>query len=552
MFPWGTEICGAFQLVEISQESQGVSESLETRAPVESVQPVEFQKKQEVRQKTISEFSGLEYLSLELPDSVNLEIGEDEISWQEQEENEDEEEEPVPQIHSAKDYWSKYGVSDSVRESFQDGVPWGEPETSALLRFQYLMQDFPLDWLAAWSHKGEEVQNFGKLSKEERDARRFEIYRIQGTFRNLKEVTYPSEISLRFSIKKYWIVSVDLKNGGEGVIFCTKIPRILQKGGVQNASVAAYALIMKEGEPSPFQRVYLLADRLEYFPDNFLGKQGMDFGLFDDLDREELGPKETRSRIQDLRLSTHNRECFYQLMNTVSRISPEEMRAFCKKTLAQSPAERLTEDGRYSSPFPLFLRPVDERGNFFYLCGTAKKIEAVRVEDEDIRTRFGITHFYQIFLFTQDSQENPILVLTTKLPEGIEPGRGDEYRADMAVPAFFFNTWGYSSTDAQGKPVTRLTPLLMGGIPEVLPTPEPIRAFWVEMILLLIMMGGLFSLAIYLFCVERREKVLRKEFLTRGELPEGEIFDESKINTTGYVDFRTWAENASEDGQKKE
>ena len=487
----------------------------------------------------------LEYMNLELPDNSDLDLDLDKIQKAHRDESFDEELFESPR--NLAEYWSMYGIQESTRQNFQDGIPWSNQETGHLLKFQYLLREVPLEWLESWAAPEDKLSGFADLPAAERNAMRFDAFRIYGTFRQAKKVTYPPEIARRFSMPDYWIVSVEMADGSEVIIFCTKIPRVLQNAGAARVRVAANTILMKAGETTPFPRIYFLADRLEYYPDNFLGNRKMDFGLFDDLDREPLDPKEVRSKPQDLRLSSRNRECFYRLMNCVSKISPEEMKTFWKETLRTSPPERLTEDRKASNARLLYERPRDEYGNFFYLRGTAKEVIPIRVEDKDVTSRFGITHYYQISMFTLESADNPIIVLTTKLPKGMKPGKDAGYREDIVVPAFFFNLWGFPSVDAEGKAVTRLTPLFMGGTPVLLPPNAPMRAFWVEMILMIVLMTGLLSISIYLLFMERREKQLRKEFLKREELPEGEVFDETKINTEGYMDFTTWVSSKKMD-----
>lgn len=487
----------------------------------------------------------VEFFSPELPDNTNLELV-PMLPEAEEIAGAGEEEELVPPT-CMQDYWEDVGVSLSMREPFQDGIPWQRLESSSLIKFFYEMREAPPEFLTAWARPEAELANFEKLSPSQRVDARFELYRITGTLKNVREVPLSSEFYTRFRMRKYWVVEMELSDGRPVSLYSLNIPRLFQtpeklrSPEAQNARIGAYATLMKFGEGQP-PLLYMLTHRLEHYPHNFLGDRGMDFGLFDDLDRKPLSPKDIRSRTQDLQLGLHNRECFYRLLHTVSNIPRGELRKHSMEVLLKSPPDRLTDDGKYSSPLPIFQRPIDERGHYFLLRGTAKTVIPVRVEDDDIIERYGITKYYQMAIFTPESGDNPIFVIVTELPEGMKTGHDAEYIVDVTVPAFFFNTWAYSSRTADGKRVKRLTPLLIGGTPIFTPRQEPIRARWIEAVLAVLIAGGILTLGLFMLYSERKEQTQRRKLLESRGLPEGEVLDETKFDRTGYPDFTHWGE----------
>ncbi len=463
------------------------------------------------------------------------------------------EETPLPPLASMQEFWESKNLSLSTRETFYDGTAFQPLESSVLPKLFYELSEAPPQYLWAWARPGEELADFETLSRPQRTAARFELYHVTGTLKSIREVPLPKELfyTLR-QMRKYWIVQMELADGRTVEMYSLRVPRAFQprKGvlppGMQDMRVGAYAVLMKLGRGEP-PLIYMLTHRLEYYPDNFLGNRGMDYGLFDDLDRQPLNPQEMRSRTADIRLGVHNRECFYRLLYCVSNIPRKDLKQHSVEVLLESPADRLTPDGKYSHPLPLFQRPVDERGNYFLIRGTAKEVLSIRVEEEDIIERFGITGYYQMAIFTAETGDNPLFIMVTELPEGMKPGHDSDYSVDVTVPAFFFNTWGYSSRNEEGKRVKRLTPLLMGGKPIFTPRQEPIRARWIEMLLAIFVAGGILGLGFLLLYSERKEQALRKKLLRSRGLPEGEVLDETKFDRTGYPDFTRWGEDAADD-----
>jgi hypothetical protein len=94
----------------------------------------------------------------------------------------------------------------------------------------------------------------------------------------------------------------------------------------------------------------------------------------------------------------------------------------------------------------------------------------VLVEDQDVRERFGITHYYQVAMFTEDSQGNPVFFCVRELPEGMPSGDSPRYGETVRVAGFFFKSWSYRIEIPMGlrndpkapAPQKQLAPLLLG------------------------------------------------------------------------------------------
>lgn len=459
----------------------------------------------------------------------------------------EETEETSAPLETIQDYWNLYEISSSVRESYQDGVAW-QPEENLLL-FQFRIKEMPLTLLEKWSQPLEALSSWEDYPSEECDAHRFEAFRIDGNLKDVQKFSYSLEETQRYRVAEYYLCRVQLADGREIQLFCNQIPESLlhEKLPESSVRVGAHAIFLKKGEMVEGKPLfYLLTHRLSWYPNTPLGKLGMDYGLFDDLDSQELPANATRSRSRDLRLSLRNRECFYQMLYTVGRIPPDEWKAILHESHATTPPQRREKNSSYHSVVPLFVKPIQERGNFFWIRGTARQIVPVQVEDEDIIQRLGITRYYEIFLYPQDSQDNPVTVLVRRLPKNIVPGDSPGYRVELAVPAFFFNTWGYRSMDAEGKPLVRLSPLLMGGPPKLVSPPKSNTMLWFQ-----ILAGSVFAILMILatfsyFLFARNDSEFWKRNIAKNlSLPEGAEMDSIDLKKAAETmpqetDFRKW------------
>lgn len=107
------------------------------------------------------------------------------------------------------------------------------------------------------------------------------------------------------------------------------------------------------------------------------------------------------------------------------------------------------------------------------LTGHVRRALRVRVDDPDIRRRFGIEYYYELYLYTDDSQGNPLVFCVRELPEGMPTGEGPDYMESVTVPGFFLKSWAYASgqtladeIDPKGEPPSlQVAPLLIGRAP---------------------------------------------------------------------------------------
>lgn len=519
------------------------------------------------------------------------------------------------ELRTIQDFWKYYEVSDSLRDRYADGQDWQDGEEN-LLFFYHLQERIRQERLEEWALPDTALEQLDSLGHSELNARRFDAFWINGRLLSAEKTELEESIAFRYRVGSYFTCRVELNDGRKVTLFCQTIPRALLKPGALESRprIGCIALFLKKGnsvenvtaaekveseeekvsegggtsenvsgqvngqgetkdagelgesEERVLSSLFMLTRRLAWYPDTLLGNAGMDCGLLDELDSAELPPSAVRSRLADTRLTLRNRECFYQMMASVFRMGPEKLDKIVADVQENAPDEHFEQivyanqeeakDGkkpvRYSSVVPLFREPLKVRGDFFYLKGIARRIVPIRVEDADINQRFGITHYYEVFLFPDEVPETPIVVLVPELPQGVQPGSDLGYYVELAVPAFFFNTWSYEKgKNEEGKPIHRLAPLLIGGLPARTVSTVFIPELSWFYVLGLTVFGSLFIFSIAVFLISKREE----EMFARNRqkmfaLPEGSRFEnevEKLPEEKREIGFEEWVRGKTEE-----
>ncbi len=230
-------------------------------------------------------------------------------------------------------------------------------------------------------------------------------------------------------------------DGGETAQFVSlTAPQGLRDKPRPETRIGLAGLYVKDTAPDGAAPL-LLARRIAWYDDGPLGKLDMDVGLFDDV----------REHSSDLKVE---RECFYQLLTALRR---GDLATLADATNADYSVE------------PLFNDPDSIRGKLIALEGRARRAVEVRVADVDIRRRFGIDRYYEIALFTRDSQNNPLLFDVVDLPAGFP--LGDDINEFVRIPGVFLTGFTYhrdatiEERQKGLKPPMQKAPLLIGKSP---------------------------------------------------------------------------------------
>ncbi len=334
------------------------------------------------------------------------------------------------------------------------GLPHGksldEKQKALVLRVLLRLDDLPSEDISRWARAQKDLA--GKPAKV--DSSRGQFYHLSGKVVSVETVKLSDEDARRLPFKQYYRARMVLDGGKPTVeILSRTIPRAWlklsrQKNLAAPATAIGMFLRLSEVDAGRKEPVFA-ARRIAWHPPTPLGELGMDVGLLESL--------RDRKKIEG-----HERECFYQMLAAVGQAEPGQ--------LMRAAREELQREGKKSfSVVPLFNDPAQQRGRLVMLSGTARRVVKVHVKEADIVDCFGIRYYYEIYLYTPDSQDNPLVLCVRYLPEEMPTGSDPQYAQQLKIAGFFLKTWAFRPEKADtpdGDPNTRqLAPLLIGREP---------------------------------------------------------------------------------------
>ncbi|MEN1679803.1 MAG: hypothetical protein AAGJ46_09425 [Planctomycetota bacterium] len=316
--------------------------------------------------------------------------------------------------------------------------------------------------------------------------------RVQVT--SVRELPLDTDEQSRLEIDKGWLCEATIEPdtskpsvGAEAVMLVTlDVPSAWNADGVLPQPIEAIGLLVGAD-----QRL-LIVPKIEWRPKqagggvsfgmSLLGDLGMDVGLLDAV--EDARP---------LRAGEH--DLFYGVLNAVGEIGAHQLARFAAgnldrfastyavdaegvdATLAKVVRARASE-GEFAVA-PLFNNPAAHRGELMVFDGIVRR--ALRIDTkteadgEPARAAevFGVDHYYELQLFTPDSQNLPLVFCVRDLPEGFHVGEKLQQPARLA--GFFLKRWAYRTRiPKQGDRSAdkrQVAPLLVGRSPLILVPP---------------------------------------------------------------------------------
>ena len=114
--------------------------------------------------------------------------------------------------------------------------------------------------------------------------------------------------------------------------------------------------------------------------------------------------------------------------------------------------ELLEQRARRDLTFAQLVRsPQRYRGKLVFLHGRLRRLTELQLS----RKPPGFKRLYEGWLFTDEAQNNPYVVIVSHVPEGMP--RGGEIAQTVSVAGFFLKLWKYQAGDG-----SRFAPLLLG------------------------------------------------------------------------------------------
>jgi hypothetical protein len=377
--------------------------------------------------------------------------------------------------------------------AFDDDQPFSAEHRSLALQLLRRLRSFDAGSLDEWTL--DSLNPHSVLTRP--DEHRGQLVRLAGRVTSVTKRAPDAADAARLEMPEYFECELTFANqAAAATVLTTRVPRAWRSHTPLDEPATAVALYLKR-QPSdgPPQAVWL-AKELAWHPTSvdeprvsfgksILGSLGMDVGLLDGVrDRGSIRAVE--------------REAFYQVLDAVGRIGPNQLTRLAlgnldrhkerwareldsasdptRRTLALEVVRRAGE-GRYSVA-PLFNDPEPNTGRLFSFDGVARKVTRVEVGTRDDGTpsdvvrRFGMDHYFEIEVFTDDSQNYPLVFCVRELPRGFP--MGGALHAPVRAAGFFFKDWLYTPRGtadseagavAAAAPRRQYAPLLIGRSP---------------------------------------------------------------------------------------
>ena len=446
---------------------------------------------------------------------------------------------PARRLGGPREMLDLYGIDASQLATFNDGEALGPQDEEAIVRLLYQMARFPLNDIARWAKPPAELPAF----ESEPLRQHGNVFRIQARATRYVRVDLLPEVAERFEFEHYFIVDAELSEGLGKAAICTRaIPASWRGNNELDEPISALAFLLKVTSREKTTPAFAFAaHRVAWHPrvasesrgispsTTYLASQGMDVGLFDAVRRTNKKP-----------MSPADRECFYQLFAAVNHAHRSELKS------QGDPAIDLAA---------LLQKSSQQHGRLMMVRGTARRAMAVRVDDDDIRERFGIEQYYQldIFIPLRDQEVRighdehgdaktftnsyPVTVCVLDLPPDL-PASPD-LREEVAIPAAFFKLWAYHSqfVSSVEKDHLQVSPMFIGAMPVVVdltPKTNPYVSFAVAGGFALVLAGLWFAL----WRSGRSDSRFSQTVLKRQhELQPGESLDDAELAARDGPDF---------------
>lgn len=506
------------------------------------------------------------------------------------------------------------GIDRSQLRPLQDGWPLGDNELEITLKLLYRISRFGQVDTALWSDPNIPLM----LMANHPEDYRLQMYLLRGRVTEVRVEHPPQEVVDRYDFQEYYSCLVELDDANYPVLVVTPtIPKQWDLTKPINEPVSAQGMFVKVGEQrGDLMQLVFLASRIAWHPNHVeeekstqavnlgmieLGRLGMDVGLLDLVQNRE-------------RITERDREAFYQMLAAVSRAPQNQLNRFAlanlpelqktwvseiatnKKELLEQQAalkafqgsaaekqklarqvEALTrripvlqkavqdaQKGIYSV-YPLFNLADEQHGQLVFLKGVARWVMKVELanprnpeSNSDIITRFGIDHYYQVAIFTDDSSDNPIIICVRDLPKGF-PSNGKLNEA-VQVAGFFFKTWAYFTTEGakaegQNPPEQhrQLAPLLIARSLTWVRDEAPPADSGVALTLAFVFMGLVVVAAVSVWNFNKRDEKFRKEVIVRKyDTEPGTSLNDAGLETVDGPDFSHLHEEGTATGVPKD
>lgn len=303
-----------------------------------------------------------------------------------------------------------------------------------------------------------------------------DLFDVRGVAVEVEPLDLPQAIAERLELKQFFLCRFQLEDGREKTVLTPTLPKKWLATKSRDQSIAFRGVLVGAGQA-------FVATHLSWFPksgipdgQSLLAAHGMDASLWDEIVQRSpfISPDKGREAL-----------AFYSSLIAIKAIpqsllsqrTSEAMRQLAARTptgttqLEKQLASAVKEQAAkgLSSVAPMFLEPQSHVGELVRIEGTARRAIRIAVNDNFLASKQpSIREYFELEVFTEDSQNLPIVCCVPSLPAGFPTG--DAIREGVRIDGVFFKSWRYRSrkvVDAPGETTTQqqsYTPVIVGAM----------------------------------------------------------------------------------------
>lgn len=419
-------------------------------------------------------------------------------------------------------------VDDSLLDQFVDDRPVDSSEQEALLRLLFRVPSFTQVDLNRWEKPLPKGILSHSISLQQLLAQhRFDVLAWKGNVKTIQRRQVIPELVERLGFDEFFEVTIQ-QSGLSAQVFVRDLPDAWKNVSAQQSIrefVRVQGLLLKKHNVADQEQLVLVAPKIQWYPQETSSRLGVGE---DELLLSSMGVDiATLARVQQRsKMVGQDRESFYQILDAVHH---------AEITQFEKLGRRRFDIGR------IIRKPQDVVSELYCIEGTARRAIRVEVDDQDIQSRFGIDHYFEIEVFTPLPQavrfvddrgqervfrDYPFVFCVTELPDGFP--LGDDIRMEVRAAGFFLKLWAYRTEfmaqvrTKDNRPADQLSPLLIG--PTVVPKlPPPTDDSQLSLFIANLFVAGLAITWILLWRAGRHDRRRAKELFAKN-LPRDQAF----------------------------
>ncbi len=389
---------------------------------------------------------------------------------------------------------------------FADGTEISLDEQFEMIRLAQRLDSLDAELFKSWGMFDSLVdQQTGALVGD----RKGRLVRISGYAKSLSTIALKPADAERLNVEKVYLTTVGLPFRNEAMVLSIDVPDAWPIDRDFDERVMLGGVLVKIALKDDRQVAVIVAPRLEWYPlkmalpttnygQGLLGCYDYDVAQLDVVSQRQRFTRRESAAFYAM-LEVMNKPRLHKLPYHANENLPVQAERWRRRLIAlggDTPpkdaaakkewtlarvALMAAREGKYSVA-PFFNEPEKHVGELVVLDGTVRR--AVRIDlaggidgtGDPTASNFDVPYYYQLDLFTEDSQNYPVVFCVRELPEGFPTGEG--LSENVRIAGFFFKTWGYTARGGTaGEETTdanlRNAPLFVGDGPMLFVAPEP-------------------------------------------------------------------------------